>query len=99
LQWPKYLTKKEQIPPWLPKTRLQKLDSWNFRTMPMKLFCSQTERFPRKKFQHTRKKCMLQFSQKSINLLIFLVPFRCIDKCTVVKFTWTCYESKINQYQ
>jgi hypothetical protein len=40
---------------WLPKTGLLKLDSQDFQTMPTKLFCSQTERFIRKKFQHSRK--------------------------------------------
>jgi hypothetical protein len=55
LQSAKYFTKKEQKLPWLPKNGLLKLDSQDFRTMPMKLFCSQKERFYRKNVKIQQK--------------------------------------------
>jgi hypothetical protein len=49
------LTKKEQKLPWLQKTGLLKLDSQNFQTMHIKLFCSQTKRFARKNVNNQEK--------------------------------------------
>jgi hypothetical protein len=51
------------------------------------------ERFPRKNF-NIHEKMHVAILSKVDYSIHFLVPFLCIDKCTVVLFTCTYYESK-----
>jgi hypothetical protein len=83
-------TNKEQKLSRFLKMGLLNLGSQDFQAMHMKLFCSKTKRFPRKKFQHSRKMHLVIISKVNYSIH-FKVPFLSSSKCTVVLFRCAYY--------